>query len=73
MDEIPLAFNLTTYNGGNEEFTETPNTMLVEITAWKMHVQVRKHSRSTRLLRPIAQIRVKMEGNSVGGKIVALT
>jgi hypothetical protein len=41
MDSIPSTVSLTTYNGGPEEFHETPlNDLIKQIEKGKMHVQV---------------------------------
>jgi NADPH:quinone reductase-like Zn-dependent oxidoreductase len=70
MDAIPSTVNLTTYDGGNEEFMETPYTELVaQITAGKMHVEVGKTFR----LEDIVDAHRMMEENKAGGKIVVLT
>jgi NADPH:quinone reductase-like Zn-dependent oxidoreductase len=70
MDAIPTAVNLTTYDGGSEDFMLTPLDELAQrITAGKLHVQVGK----TFQLDQIVEAHRCMEENRAGGKIVVLT
>lgn len=70
MDSIPSTVSLTTYNGGPEEFQETPlNDLIKQIEEGKMHVQVGKVFH----LDEIVEAHRCMEGNRAGGKIVVLT
>ena len=60
----------TTYNGGPEEFQETPlNDLLKQIEAGTMKVQVGKVFH----LDEIVEAHRTMEENRAGGKIVVLT
>lgn len=69
MDAIPSTVKLTTYNGGNREFMETPYTELVsQIKAGKIHVEVSK----TFSLDEIVEAHRVMEENKAGGKFVIL-
>jgi NADPH:quinone reductase-like Zn-dependent oxidoreductase len=70
MDTIPTAVNLTTYDGGSEEFMRTPLEELIEqIAAGTLHVNVGKVFH----LDQIAEAHRCMEENRAGGKIVVLT
>jgi NADPH:quinone reductase-like Zn-dependent oxidoreductase len=70
MDVIPTAVNLTTYDGGSEDFMRTPLEDLVEkIAAGQLPV----HIGQTFKLDQIVEAHRCMEGNKAGGKIVVLT
>ena len=70
MDVIPTAINLTTYNGGAEDFMLTPLEELAEqIAAGELHVQIGR----TFQLEEIVEAHRCMEENKAGGKIVVLT
>ena len=70
MDAIPSTVSLTTYNGGPEEFLETPlNDLIKQIEEGTMHVQVGKVFH----LDEIVEAHRCMEENKAGGKIVVLT
>ena len=70
MDAIPTAVNLTTYDGGPEEFMLTPLEELAEqIAAGTLRVQIGKTFR----LDEIVEAHRCMEENRAGGKIVVLT
>jgi NADPH:quinone reductase-like Zn-dependent oxidoreductase len=70
MDEIPTAVNLTTYNGGADDFMLTPIDKLAkQIAAGALHVQIGKIFQ----LDQIAEAHRCMEDNKAGGKIVVLT
>jgi NADPH:quinone reductase-like Zn-dependent oxidoreductase len=70
MDAIPSTVNLTTYDGGPQEFMMTPLEDLVEqIAAGTLHVQVGKVFH----LDEIVEAHRMMEENKAGGKIVVLT
>lgn len=70
MDSIPSTVSLTTYNGGPEEFHETPlNDLIKQIEEGKMHVQVGKVFH----LDEIVEAHRCMEENRARGKIVVLT
>jgi len=70
MDAIPTAVNLTTYQGGPEDFMRTPLYRLLEqIAAGQLHVQVGR----TFQLDEIAEAHRCTEENKAGGKIVVLT
>jgi len=70
MDSIPSTVRLTTYNGGPEEFHETPlNDLLKQIEEGRMHVQVGKVFH----LEEIVEAHRCMEENRARGKIVVLT
>jgi NADPH:quinone reductase-like Zn-dependent oxidoreductase len=69
MEAIPTAVNLTTYDGGPEDFMLTPLEELVEeIAAGRLHVQIGK----TFGLDEIVEAHRCMEENGAGGKIVVL-
>ena len=69
MDAIPTAVNLTTYNGGNEDFMATPYTeLLSHISSGEMRVRVGK----TFTLDQIVEAHRTMEENEARGKIVVL-
>ena len=69
MEAIPTAVNLTTYDGGPEDFMVTPLEELVEeIAAGRLHVQIGKTFR----LDEIVEAHRCMEENRAGGKIVVL-
>jgi NADPH:quinone reductase-like Zn-dependent oxidoreductase len=69
MEAIPTAVNLTTYDGGPEDFMLTPLEELVEqIAAGRLHVQIGKTFR----LDEIVEAHRCMEENKAGGKIVVL-
>ena len=70
MDSIPSTVGLTTYDGGPEEFRETPlNELIQQIEAGTMHVQVGKVFH----LDEIVEAHRCMEENRARGKIVVLT
>jgi NADPH:quinone reductase-like Zn-dependent oxidoreductase len=70
MDSIPSTVSLTTYNGGPQEFHETPlKDLMKQIEEGKMHVQVGKIFH----LDEIVEAHRCMEENRAGGKIVVLT
>ena len=70
MDVIPTAINLTTYNGGAEDFMLTPLEELAEqIAAGELHVQIGR----TFQLEEIVEAHRCMEENKAGGKIIVLT
>jgi NADPH:quinone reductase-like Zn-dependent oxidoreductase len=70
MDEIPTAVNLTTYNGGAEDFMLTPLDQLAEqIAEGALHVRPGRVFH----LDEIVQAHRCMEHNEAGGKIVVLT
>jgi len=70
MDAIPTAVNLTTYDGGSEDFMLTPLQKLAEqVVAGKLHVQIGKIFH----LDEIVEAHRCMEENKAGGKIVVLT
>jgi len=70
MEMIPTAVSLTTYNGGVEEFMQTPLQDLVEqIAAGALAIPVGK----TFKLDDIVEAHRCMEDNEAGGKIVVLT
>jgi NADPH:quinone reductase-like Zn-dependent oxidoreductase len=69
MDAIPTAVNLTTYDGGSEDFMLTPLDELIEgIVAGSLRIQVGKTFR----LDQIVDAHRCMEENRAGGKIVVL-
>jgi NADPH:quinone reductase-like Zn-dependent oxidoreductase len=70
MDAIPTAVNLTTYDGGAEDFMLMPLQELVkQIAEGKLSVQIGKTFR----LDEIVEAHRCMEENKAGGKIVVLT
>jgi NADPH:quinone reductase-like Zn-dependent oxidoreductase len=70
MDVIPTAVNLTTYDGGPDDFMATPLEELTEqITAGTLNVNVGRVFR----LDEIVEAHRLMESNQAGGKIVVLT
>jgi NADPH:quinone reductase-like Zn-dependent oxidoreductase len=70
MDSIPTAVNLTTYDGGSEDFMLTPLDELVgQIESGKLQVHVGRVFH----LDEIAEAHRCMEENKAGGKIVVLT
>src|ERR1700746_225116 len=70
MDAIPTAVNLTTYDGGAEDFMLMPLQELVkQIAEGKLSVQIGKTFR----LDEIVEAPRCMEENKAGGKIVVLT
>jgi NADPH:quinone reductase-like Zn-dependent oxidoreductase len=70
MEVIPTAVNLTTYDGGAEDFMLTPLEELVEkIAAGQLPIRVGKVFK----LDEIADAHRCMEDNKAGGKIVVLT
>jgi NADPH:quinone reductase-like Zn-dependent oxidoreductase len=70
MDVIPSCVSLTIYNGGPDEFQETPlNDLLKQIEAGTMKIQIGKVFH----LDEIVEAHRAMEGNKVKGKIVILT
>jgi NADPH:quinone reductase-like Zn-dependent oxidoreductase len=70
MDAIPTAVNLTTYDGGAEDFMLMPLQELVkQIAEGKLSVQIGKTFR----LDEIVEAHRCMEQNKAGGKIVVLT
>jgi NADPH:quinone reductase-like Zn-dependent oxidoreductase len=70
MDAIPTAVNLTTYDGGAEDFMLTPLEKLAQqIAAGQLHVQIGRTFR----LDEIVEAHRSMEENKAGGKIVVLT
>jgi len=70
MDAIPSTVSLTTYNGGPDEFQETPlNDLLKQIEEGTMKVQVGKVFH----LDEIVEAHRCMEENRARGKIVVLT
>jgi NADPH:quinone reductase-like Zn-dependent oxidoreductase len=69
MEAIPTAVNLTTYDGGTEDFMLTPlNELLEQIAAEKLRVQIGKTFR----LHEIVEAHRFMEESQAGGKIVVL-
>lgn len=69
MEAIPTAVNLTTYDGGPEDFMLTPLDELVEeISAGRLHIQIGQTFR----LDDIVEAHRCMEENKAGGKIVVL-
>jgi NADPH:quinone reductase-like Zn-dependent oxidoreductase len=70
MDVIPTAVNLTTYDGGPDDFMATPLEELTEqIAAGTLNVNVGRVFR----LDEIVEAHRLMESNQAGGKIVVLT
>jgi NADPH:quinone reductase-like Zn-dependent oxidoreductase len=70
MDAIPTAVNLTTYDGGAEDFMLMPLQELVkQIAEGRLSVQIGKTFR----LDEIVEAHRCMEENKAGGKIVVLT
>ena len=70
MEMIPTAVSLTTYNGGVEEFMQTPLQELVEqIAAGALLIPVSR----TFKLDDIVEAHRFMQENKAGGKIVVLT
>jgi len=70
MDAIPTAVSLTTYDGGPEDFMQTPlDELAQQITAGKLPVQIGR----TFHLDEIVEAHRCMEENKAGGKIVVLT
>ncbi|HTV98492.1 MAG TPA: zinc-binding alcohol dehydrogenase family protein [Steroidobacteraceae bacterium] len=70
MEIIPTAVNLTTYDGGTEDFMLTPLEDLVErIAAGQLPIRVGKVFNLDR----IVEAHRCMEENKAGGKIVVLT
>jgi NADPH:quinone reductase-like Zn-dependent oxidoreductase len=70
MAVIPTAVSLTTYNGGAEDFMQTPLQDLAEqIAAGRLSVQVGR----TFKLADIVEAHRCMQDNEAGGKIVVLT
>jgi len=70
MGSIPTAVNLTTYSGGQEDFTSTPLQDLAEqIKAGKMKIKIGRVFR----LDDVVEAHRTMEENKAGGKIVVLT
>jgi NADPH:quinone reductase-like Zn-dependent oxidoreductase len=70
MDSIPTAVNLTTYDGGVEDFMMMPLQELVDqIAAGDLHVQVGR----TFHIDDIVEAHRCMESNRAGGKVVVLT
>lgn len=70
MDSIPSTVNLTVYDGGPNEFQETPlNDLLKQVEAGTLKVQVGKVFR----LDEIVEAHRTMEENRARGKIVVLT
>lgn len=70
MAAIPSTVSLTTYNGGPDEFRETPlNDLLKQIEEGTMHISVGKLFH----LDEIVEAHRCMEENRAGGKIVVLT
>ncbi len=69
MEAIPSAVNLTTYDGGSEDFMLTPLDELVEeIASGRLHVQIGQTFR----LDDIVEAHRCMEENKAGGKVVVL-
>jgi NADPH:quinone reductase-like Zn-dependent oxidoreductase len=70
MEVIPTAVSLTTYDGGVEDFMQTPLEALVErIAAGQLPIQIGKVFK----LDEIVEAHRCMEENRAGGKIVVLT
>lgn len=70
MGSIPSAVNLTTYNGGPEEFMETPlNNLAKQVKDGTLKIKVGKVFK----IDDIVEAHRTMEDNSAGGKIVVLT
>ncbi len=70
MDAIPTAVNLTTYDGGTEDFMRTPLEELVEkIATGQLPVQIGQVFK----LDQIVEAHRCMEENRAGGKIIVLT
>ena len=70
MAYIPSTVSLTTFNGGPEEFHETPlNELIKQIEEGTMHVTVGKVFH----LDEIVEAHRCMEENRARGKIVVLT
>jgi NADPH:quinone reductase-like Zn-dependent oxidoreductase len=70
MEAIPSAVNLTTYDGGPEDFMLTPlGELIQQVASGKLHVQVGKSFS----LDDIVEAHRCMEENKAGGKIVVLT
>ncbi len=70
MDAIPTAVNLTSYDGGVEDFMMMPLQELVDqVEAGSLHVQLGR----TFHIDDIVDAHRCMEGNGAGGKIVVLT
>ena len=70
MDSIPSTVCLTVYDGGPNEFQNTPlNDLLKQIEEGSMHVQVGKVFH----LDEIVEAHRCMEENRARGKIVVLT
>ncbi|KAI9846637.1 MAG: hypothetical protein M1838_001214 [Thelocarpon superellum] len=69
MEVIPTGVRLTAYNGGPDNFIQTPLDSLVEqVAAGTLHVQIGK----TFKLDQIVEAHQTMEANKAGGKIVIL-
>jgi NADPH:quinone reductase-like Zn-dependent oxidoreductase len=70
MEVIPTAVRLTVYDGGVEDFMQTPlNELIQQISSGEMPVQVGKVFQ----LDQIVEAHRLMEENKAGGKIVVLT
>jgi NADPH:quinone reductase-like Zn-dependent oxidoreductase len=70
MDVIPIAVNLTTYDGGPDDFMAAPLEELIEqIAIGALRVNVGKIFR----LDEIVEAHRTMESDQAGGKIVVLT
>jgi NADPH:quinone reductase-like Zn-dependent oxidoreductase len=70
MDVIPTGVNLTTYDGGVEDFKLLPLDELSEdVSAGRLKIQVGK----VFALTEIVEAHRTMENNAAGGKIVVLT
>jgi NADPH:quinone reductase-like Zn-dependent oxidoreductase len=70
MEAIPTAVNLTTYDGGPEDFMLTPLDSLIEqVAAGRLRIQIGR----TFKLDEIVEAHRCMEENRAGGKIVVLT
>jgi len=69
MEAIPTAVNLTTYDGGPEDFMLTPfDDLVAEIAAGRLRVQIGQTFR----LDQIVEAHRCMEENQAAGKIVVL-